>query len=174
MKRWAMIAMGLLSLWGCFATLTARDQQPGGVAPTALQGFAAPPLDLPTLAGGTLTLASLRGKPVLLNFWATWCPECRQELPTLQRFQREEGSRLDVVGIDVQEPRGVVRGFVRQRALGWTFLLDEQGVAATAYGVRVLPTSFFLDAKGVVRQTHIGPMTLGEMRGFARSAGVGG
>lgn len=117
----------------------------------------APDFALPRLGGGTVTLESLRGHPVLLNFWATWCPACRVEMPYLQSVYDElSGSGLVVLGIDIQEKEEVVRGFMQEEGLSFPIALDLDGKVTSRYGVRPIPTSFLIDKEGVIRGIRVG------------------
>ena len=171
MKRAAAIVLLVLALAGVFLSVTAGRQgtaSPGLPGPAL--GHLAPAFSLPGVQGGTVSLASLRGTVVLINFWATWCPDCRQELPSLQRLHQQEGSAVAILGVDVHEPRALVRLFVQQQGLAWPILLDGTGSVTAQYGVYYLPTSFFLSRSGVIRRIYTGPMTLGQMRSFVRDA----
>ncbi len=166
MKRPAAIAFWLLALLAVFQS-AART----GVASGAQGvGLAAPVFTLTTPGGRRVSLAASLGRPVLINFWATWCPDCRLEMPEIARFQKLEAGHVTVLGVDEREPGPIVADFVRRAGFGWTFLLDGSGTVGMAYNVQALPTSFFLDAAGVIRQKYVGPMTLGQMKAFLREA----
>ena len=112
-----------------------------------------------TLDGGRLGLADLRGKAVLLNFWATWCPPCLTELPAMERLHRRHLAQgftvlavsLDTVGVPV------VAAFVRERGLTFPIGLDPAWDVARTYGVRALPTTALLDRQGRTVGTAVGP-----------------
>jgi thiol-disulfide isomerase/thioredoxin len=167
-KRPVLVAFWMLVLCGVFLTTVAA----GGVgAPRRGRGGeTAPDFTLPAVAGGDVSLHSLRGQPVLINFWATWCPDCKVEMPEIARLRSAVGGQVAILGVDEGEPAPVVSDFLSRTSYGWTFLLDQSGAVAGAYGVHALPTSLFLDASGVVRQSYVGPMSLGQMRAFLREA----
>lgn len=126
----------------------------------ALQrGSAAPPFRLAALGGGESGLDSLRGKVVVLNFWATWCPPCVAEMPSLERLHRALGPEgLAVVAIATDDDEGTVRRFVAERALTLPVLHDPGGrVAADLYRTTGYPETFLLDRSGVVLEHVVGP-----------------
>jgi len=120
-------------------------------------GEPAPPLSVPQVGGGTIDLANLRGKPVWLNFMATWCPACQDEFPLMNAFAaRYAANGLVVIAVDVREEEGAVAAFAE--GLGATFPLglDLDGSAADAWDAIALPVHFWIDADGVVRDGALG------------------
>lgn len=121
-------------------------------------GMLAPDFVLPTLDGGELRLSDLRGKAVVVNFWATWCSPCRREMPLLVRaFRQFGGQGLVVVAVNVQEDEGSASRFAREFGLPFPVALDKTGAVANAYRLLGLPTTFFIDGEGVVRSVFRGP-----------------
>lgn len=118
----------------------------------------APNFDLVALDGRAVSLEDLRGKVVLLNFWATWCPPCKAEMPDLEALYREYGDARDfvVVGANAQEGAELVAAFAEERALTFPILLDSDGTAMAQYGVRPLPTTFIIDREGYIRDAWNG------------------
>jgi thiol-disulfide isomerase/thioredoxin len=116
---------------------------------------------MPALAGGTVRLSELKGKVVVLNFWATWCPPCRAEMPALEQAQSALGSKgLLVLGVNQMEDASVVASFMRSINLDFAIALDANGAVSRAYRVSALPTTFFIDRDGVIRDVvYGGPMT---------------
>ena len=129
-------------------------------------GYPAPDFTALTLDGGTLRLRDLRGRPVLLNFWATWCEPCRVEMPALQRVHEAYGDRVAIVGVNLQEPADVVRTFVEGYGYTWTFVLDPDFSIADRYRIRPIPTSVFIDADGVIRHIEYGALSESTIRGI--------
>jgi len=123
-------------------------------------GEQAPDGPLPRLeGGGEGSLAEYRGKWVLVNFWASWCGPCRQEAPTLEKFQRRHGgARFTVLGIDSRDLTGDGRGFVRRFGLSYPQLRDGNGATAHAYGTTGVPENFLVDPEGKVRLLVHGPV----------------
>lgn len=112
----------------------------------------APTLEAKDLAGQTRTLADYRGKVVLLNFWASWCPPCRREMPSMERLRLNmQGRPLEIVALASAEPIEDVQGFLASMNLGFPILLDPDGRNTRRWKVYALPTTFLLDAEGRVR-----------------------
>jgi thiol-disulfide isomerase/thioredoxin len=110
--------------------------------------------------GQVVKLSELRGRPVWVNFWATWCPPCAEEMPEMQTLYDEyRHSGLALVGVDVQESEPTVRGFTMRGKFDWTFLLDTDGKVVDRYTVGGLPTHFFIDESGVIRAIHAGALS---------------
>ena len=97
---------------------------------------------------GTLQLASLRGKVVVLNFWASWCYPCNQEAPTLQAAAKRYGNRVVVLGVDVNDPKSDARKFARKFKLTYPLVHDNHNVTSPKYGLTGLPETFFIDRTG--------------------------
>ena len=126
----------------------------GGYAP----GDTAPPFEAFTLDGRSVTLSELKGRVVVVAFWATWCPPCKEELPVFDRIQRARGPRgLTVVGINVRERARTVRPYAQALALTFPILLDLDGDIAKQYGVVGLPTTFLIGRNGAPVGRAIGP-----------------
>jgi cytochrome c biogenesis protein CcmG/thiol:disulfide interchange protein DsbE len=120
---------------------------------------------LPRLEGsGEGSLAEYRGRWVLVNIWASWCPPCRQETPTLAEFQQQHGGpRFTVVGIDTRDLSDDGRKFVESYELGYPQLRDGNGEAAHEYGTSGVPESFLIDPAGKVRLHFAGPISEEEL-----------
>jgi cytochrome c biogenesis protein CcmG, thiol:disulfide interchange protein DsbE len=122
-------------------------------------GSDTPSLALNDLSGRAHAIANYRGRVVLVNFWATWCEPCRAEMASMQRLQeRLAGQPFTVLLVNYGEARMRVGDFVKREALGFSVLLDPNQDASRAWRVRVLPSSFLVDAEGRVRYTVIGEL----------------
>ena len=134
-----------------------------GMIPAPMEGFLAPDFELVTLNGESIALSDLHGKSILINFWASWCPPCRSEMPAMQQIYTEY--RLDdfvilAVNGTHQDSLTKAESFVAERGLTFPILLDTDGQVSSIYQVRSLPTSFFVDSEGVIREVVIGgPMS---------------
>ncbi|MCE9646821.1 MAG: TlpA family protein disulfide reductase [Chloroflexi bacterium] len=132
-----------------------------GTAPQA--GFKAPDFTLDALDGKTYTLSELKGRPVLVNLWATWCPPCRAEMPAIEKmYQEYQDLGFLVLGVNMtyQDSSSAVAPFVSEYGLSFPILLEETGETASAYQLRSLPSSYFIDRSGTVSEVVIGgPMS---------------
>ena len=121
-------------------------------------GAIAPDVSLEALDGHKLTLSSYGGRPLVVNFFATWCGPCKAELPLIEsRYVRLAPRGLAVLGVDEQERADQVRDFARAQGVTYPVVID-QGPAMEAYGGEAIPTSLFIDRKGVLQAVHIGEM----------------
>ncbi|MBT3273531.1 MAG: redoxin domain-containing protein, partial [Spirochaetales bacterium] len=109
----------------------------------------APDFTLENLNGEEITLSSLKGKVVLLNFWATWCPPCRAEMPSMQEmYLLLEDENFELLAVDVQEPKKTVADFIEKNGYTFPILLDTSGRTGAVYGARSIPTTYIIDADG--------------------------
>ncbi|MFC2014493.1 peroxiredoxin family protein [Chloroflexota bacterium] len=128
------------------------------------KGTLAPDFTLSDLDGNQVSLSDFRGKTVFLNYWATWCPPCRAEMPEMEAvYQEYKDKDVVIIGIDIRENEETVRRFVQDGNYNWTFLLDTSGAVATSYEVVAIPTSFFLDKNGIIRAIKVNAMTKREI-----------
>jgi cytochrome c biogenesis protein CcmG/thiol:disulfide interchange protein DsbE len=123
----------------------------------------APQLPSQVLSGPHVDLASLRGKPALVNFWASWCGPCKQEAPELKRFSESVGNRATLVGVDWNDPADSAREFIAKSGWRYPILRDPTQKVGTEYGLNGLPTTFVLDADGNIVETLRGPQTAAKL-----------
>ena len=123
----------------------------------------APALPTEVLSGHRVALTSLRGRPALVNFWASWCGPCKQEAPELRRFDAKIGNRASLVGVDWNDRPDNARAFISQSHWRYPVLRDPTGAAGNAYGLNGLPTTFVLDSSGNIVQTLQGPQTVSSL-----------
>lgn len=146
-RRLAMAAVALTAA-GAGAWYAARRHQMSEPELTSFWEHSFPAPD-----GTTLALASLRGRPLLVNFWATWCAPCRVEMPSLARLPELFGEdRVVVVGLNVKEGPRAVSLFLQRTGVQMPVWMDPQGEITRAWGVSVYPTTFILDRQGRMRQ----------------------
>ena len=154
-KRWvalSMLAVLAMLSWGSSGCGTALP-----VAPQ--EGAQAPGFTLTTLDEGIVELDELKGQPVLLNFWATWCGWCRYQMPFFQAAFEEKGHEVKIIGINLRENSNMVQQFVEGEGVAFTVALDPDGTAASAYNIRSIPATFLIDEQGVIKYIRIGAFT---------------
>lgn len=126
------------------------------------QGDLAPNFTLTTLDGKTVKLSDYQGKKVILNFWATWCPPCRAEMPHMQNyyedFAEDEGVEILAVNLTDGDTREKVEDFVADYGLTFPILMDEEGMAGKTYQAVTIPTSYMIDTSGKIQHKIVGPM----------------
>jgi thiol-disulfide isomerase/thioredoxin len=164
-RAYLLIGAGLVvvvavAIGAWFALL--QPAQTSATPGVAQVGAPAPQIALPVVGGGTSDLSSERGKVVLVNFWATWCEPCKSEMPGLQQLADELGNQpFRLYSVDLQEDAAQIQSFEQQYALNLYAVIDEDGNATRAYGVRALPSTFLVDKQGVLRLQRLGPLTSG-------------
>jgi cytochrome c biogenesis protein CcmG/thiol:disulfide interchange protein DsbE len=164
-RRLILAALLIAAVAALVAFLTVSIGRPAGPVDTPIVGRRAPAFDLQTLDGGRLSLASLRGSPVVLNFWASWCIPCREEAPLLTAAAADYGARgLRVVGVVYQDSAESARDFMGRYGQTYPGLLDPDGRTAIDYGVFGIPETFFIDASGIVRARQVGAVTVDDLR----------
>ncbi len=159
--------------WQQTATAT-----PGGPtatpAPAPVTGAPAPDFTLRTLDGQRVTLSSLRGQVVLINFWATWCIPCQAEMPAIQHaYDARKGSGFTVLGVNLNEPDKDVQAYVTRLGINFPVLLDAGDAISTMYRVRGYPTSFFVDRGGTVAIEQVGMMSDTQLADSLAQLGLG-
>jgi cytochrome c biogenesis protein CcmG, thiol:disulfide interchange protein DsbE len=158
-KKGAALAAAIGLLAGC----SAGDGGSGGPSATAHVGQPAPNWTDPLVSGGTLSMAQLRGKPVFIDFFATWCPPCNAEAPEVNAAYREYAPRgLQVIGADVQETPQKAKQFVRAHALTYPAVVDS-GTLSDEYQINGMPVGVFIDQTGVVRKIEIGQLSSAQL-----------
>lgn len=145
------------------ALLATLAVSPSVVSSQVQAGSKAPEIDLPTLAGGALKLSALRGHPVLVTFWGTWCPPCREEFPQLvAAYKKYHPSGLEIVAINQRDQElslKDVQAFADNYAVPFTVALDTRGRSRRTYRLVGLPTTVFIDTAGKIVQMQPGPVS---------------
>jgi thiol-disulfide isomerase/thioredoxin len=126
--------------------------------PAAVVGQVAPALSLPQLSGaGEVSLESLRGKVVYLDFWASWCGPCRISFPQLEQLRNELGSKgFEVLAINVDEVESDAQAFLSEVSVSYLVVRDGEGITPGTYGILGMPTGYLIDRQGIVREIHQG------------------
>jgi cytochrome c biogenesis protein CcmG/thiol:disulfide interchange protein DsbE len=134
-------------------------------------GQAAPDFELPLLKGeGTLALSELRGKPVVLNFWASWCGPCKDEAPVLAAAEKRwRSDGVVFLGVDSEDTRDAGLAFEASYGIEYDSVFDEQGRLEVQYGVLGFPETFFIDREGTIRAKYVGPIDAQNLDAYVAS-----
>ncbi|MGE1165042.1 TlpA disulfide reductase family protein [Peribacillus simplex] len=128
-------------------------------------GAKAPDFNLKTLDGKQVELSDYKGKKVMLNFWATWCPPCKKEMPDMEKYTQQAGDDVVVLAVNI-DPENDVKSFVNNNGITFTIPLDSQSAKTPVndlYNISFIPTTYFIDKKGIIRNKVISPMQLTDM-----------
>jgi peroxiredoxin len=157
--------MAVVALFAAGVAVFAWQRPPSG--PALRPGTRAPDFTLPLLEGGSVSLADLRGKVVFVNFWATWCPPCKAEAPSLERLHqalRAEGFEVLGISIDAADAGPAIEAFKRELAVSFPIPLDPQKRVYEAYRVAAVPETFLVDPSGQVLERFVGPQNWDDPR----------
>ena len=127
-------------------------------------GQKAPDFSLKNIDGEKVNLRELEGKKVFLNFWASWCKPCQIEMPDIQKLHEEYGEDVEIIAVNLGESKKEVKNFLEMRGYNFTILLDENREIGSKYMVRAIPTTYFLDEKGIITEKHLGILSYEQMK----------
>lgn len=160
----ALVLLALVLALGGSPALVAQSSRPGYASRLEALGFqvfktpiAVKDFSLKPLGGGETKLSAFKGKIVVLNFWATWCPPCKEEMPSIQAFwQKTKGKALEVVAVSEGEAPSTVSSFVKSKGYTYPFYVDEAGSLGTMFSVQGIPTTFIFDKNGLAIARVVG------------------
>ena len=161
-RRWEILMLVSLAagiLWTAVSRVPSAVGAPLSSSPSPREGFLAPDFTLDTLDGTKATLSELRGRIVLINLWATWCPPCRAEMPALENaYKQYKDSGVVVLGLNVtnQDSEKDIPPFVDEFGLTFPILLDRDGSVSALYQLKGLPTTYFVNREGIIRTVVVG------------------
>lgn len=128
----------------------------------------APDFTLSTLTGESVKLSSLRGKTVILNFWTTWCPPCKSEMPDMQQFYSDyKKNNIMIIGVNLTDNESStkqVKDFAQQYKISFPILLDTKGEIRKQYKIITIPTTYIIDSNGIIVENVVGPMTYDKIK----------
>ena len=151
------LSISILFLGFIWIAINAQGQILPNSNPALLRGFLAPDFFTYTLTGDEVHLSDYRGKPILLNFWASWCPPCRAKMPTFQKIYAEYAAQgFIILGINSQESKQIAASFAESFKLTFPILIDENGEVTNRYRVDSLPTTLFIDRDGYISEVMYG------------------
>ncbi|GHH99108.1 redoxin domain-containing protein [Neobacillus kokaensis] len=165
----AVVLIALLTVAIVQAVDKKSDKQPDTakeVSATALTiGAKAPDFELKTLNGESVRLSDLKGKKLMLNFWATWCGPCKAEMPEMEEFYKSADKDIKILAVNI-DPQLDVKGFVDEYKITFPVLLDTEDAVNTKYQVISIPTTYFIDSNGIIQNKFVGTMKLDDMKDF--------
>ena len=166
----------LLILAGVSIALYASGQlaQVVGVSAAEAPEVASPAPDfiLNSLAGDSLKLIGFRGKPVFINFWATWCAPCLLEMPNIQKYYKKYPSQFEVLAVNAGETERTVQRFVDDLGVSFKILLDPDGKVQELYRIKGYPTTYVVDKDGIIRFQHIGSLSEKQIEEYLEAVGI--
>jgi len=172
MNRKVLLA-GLILIVPLVGVLLANMGRNPNQIDSPLIGKTAPSFSLRPVGGGErVSLAALRGTPVVLNFWATWCIPCFQEHPVLAAAARRYGNRVQFLGVVYDDKEATIGAFLQRYGSNYPNLMDDDGQVAIAYGVYGVPETYFVDGEGKIVYKHVGPLTHESLAARLRQAGA--
>ena len=164
-RRWFIFTLVILAIgigWAFASRSTINATHIEMPQSSPKEGFTAPDFTSDLMGGGQVTLTALRGKVVLVNLWASWCPPCRAEMPAIEKAYRAfkpQGFEVLAVNATNQDSETAATTFIKELDLTFPIPLDPKGEVSTQYGLRGLPSSFIIDRKGIIRSVVVGPMS---------------
>ena len=159
MKRWGLLAVFGVLMLGLMAALATGFGKDTRAVPFLLKGKPAPDFRLRTLDGKEeISLSQLRGKPVVINVWASWCRPCRADHPVVEWGQQQYGADAQFLGLVFEDTEENALAFLKEMGSSFPQLFDPQSSVAVDYGVAGVPETYFIDAAGIIRDKHVGPL----------------
>lgn len=160
-KNWHIFSLSILLISAAWIWISATPigSKTSGEIPAPHTGFLAPEFSLLGINGEEITLSKLRGTPVMINFWASWCPPCKAEMPTMQlayEKYKDRGFTILAINATNQDNLDAAASFISDNGLTFPVLLDSNGQTTEDYQIRSLPTSFFIDRDGRITDVVVG------------------
>lgn len=143
-----------------------KDDKLGGLK----VGLKAPEFELETLAGEEVKLSDFQGKKVMINFWATWCPPCKEEMPDMEELHKKTSDDVVILAVNI-DPENDVKGFASDMGVTFPILMDKKSdkqpkLVNEIYQLISIPSTFFLDEEGIIRYKYVGALKLKEMENY--------
>lgn len=153
----SVVTLAVAGLIALIAVGLVRKEPLTGASGAARVNRPAADFTLPLFSGGEITLSSLRGKPVVINFWASWCPPCREEAPILEKVWRQyRNKEVTFIGVDIQDAEGDARAYIKEFGITYPNGPDIGGRITIDYGVSGIPVSFFVNREGRIVSRWVG------------------
>lgn len=163
----SLLTLIFFGLWVLYVLLMPNTGKTAGLGIAI--GQAAPDFELQTIEGKSYKLSDLKGKPVMINFFATWCPPCRAEMPALQEaFAEYEAEGFIILAVNLNESDVAIRSFIERYNLTFPIIVDKQDKVSKAYDIVPLPTSYFVDRNGIVQGKWTGEIRKEQLRALIK------
>lgn len=160
-----VLIVGLLSTQEGLAMATETSKN---IHQSPLIGQRAPNFGLETINGNIVSLSDYKGEKVLLNFWTTWCPSCKEGIPALNQFFNEAGNSIKIVSINF-DPSVDVAEFVREKSIAFPVLLDKNGTVTKDYQIMAVPTTYFINEQGTITHRYLGALSIEKLREYTNN-----
>ncbi|MBB6447389.1 redoxin domain-containing protein [Bacillus benzoevorans] len=134
-----------------------KEEKPDNL-PGLRIGVKAPDFELENLSGEKVKLSDYRGKKVILNFWATWCPPCKEEMPAMEKFYQKAGDDVEILAVNI-DPQYNVQEFIDKMGITFPILLDKNDKVNSAYLIMTIPTTYFINEDGLITNKYLTSMT---------------
>jgi cytochrome c biogenesis protein CcmG, thiol:disulfide interchange protein DsbE len=135
-------------------------------------GSPVPDFPLRRLDGTNQQLSDLKGKPRVINFWATWCAPCKKEMPLFEKYSKKYADELVILGVNSEEDASAIKPFIKEMQTTFPIALDEDGKISDSYFVRDLPYTFFIDRDGILRAQHLGLLSEEQLVRYLQTIGI--
>lgn len=162
--RWVVGGVGVVvAVVSILVTVPSGGDDGATATGRASIGAAAPEVEMVDFDGASVSLADYRGTPVVVNFWASWCPFCIAEMPDFERVHQRVGDRVAFLGVDLQDDRSQAVRLAEETGVSYRLAADPDGVVYAAFGGSAMPTTVFIDADGIVREVVGGQMSASQL-----------
>lgn len=161
---WAAAAIAVVGLIVVLIPARPTPEDAAVVLGQASEGEAAPDVAMVDFDGELVTLSAYAGTPVVLNFWASWCPFCIAEMPDFERVSQATADQVAFIGVNLQDDAGLAKSLAGETGVTYLLTRDPQGVVFAAFGGIGMPTTVFVDASGIVREVVTGQMSESQLR----------
>ncbi|MEK5391268.1 MULTISPECIES: TlpA family protein disulfide reductase [Heyndrickxia] len=142
-----------------------QDVQEADISSIGLSiGQKAPNIKAVALNGKSIDLSAFKGKKVILNFWAAWCPPCKEELPELVKFYNEHHSDVELIGINIESSKAQVMDFMKKYDITYPIIMDNKETISNQYEIQPIPTTYVIDEKGMIMNKQIGAVTYNHLK----------
>lgn len=161
-KKTFVITLIFIFLLGSFTLI--NFQQTSAAEIGTKVGKKAPNFTLKNMDNQEVTLRELEGQKVFINFWASWCPPCKTEMPDIQKLYENYGEDIKIIAVNLEEEKTKIENYLENENLDFTILLDKNKKVANQYLIRAIPTSYFLDENGIIIEKNLGVLSYDKMK----------